>query len=67
MTLDRHLPSTLPRARAASQNPGDEAPPGAPQTAENICRACGGTGRLEGKPCPDCGGTGRVVETVGDA
>ena len=47
--------------------PGDEASPGAPQTAENICRACHGTGRVEGRPCPECGGSGKVVETVGDA
>lgn len=48
-------------------NPGDEAPPEAPQTAPNVCRACGGTGELEDGFCPDCGGTGQVVETVGDA
>jgi hypothetical protein len=56
-----------PRADLPSRNPGDEASPTAPQTAENICRACGGTGRVDRKPCPDCGGTGRVTETVGDA
>jgi DnaJ-class molecular chaperone len=48
-------------------NPGDEASPEASQTAENICRACGGSGRVGGEPCPDCGGTGTVTETVGDA
>lgn len=49
------------------RNPGDEASSGAPQTAENICRTCHGTGRLDDKPCPDCGGSGKIIETVGDA
>jgi len=49
------------------RNPGDEAPPTAPQTAENICRTCGGSGRGDEGICPDCGGTGVVTETVGDA
>jgi DnaJ-class molecular chaperone len=56
-------PSNEPGAR----NPGDEASPGASQTAENICRACKGTGRIDGKPCPECGSTGKVVESLGDA
>ena len=51
----------------ASKNPGDEASPGATQTAENICRTCSGTGRVDDKSCPTCGGTGKVIETVGDA
>ena len=45
--------------------PGDEAPPGAESTGENICPACGGNGRREGGECPICGGTGRVVGAVG--
>ena len=49
------------------ENPGGQEPSGAPQTAENICRTCGGTGRAGGKSCPECGGTGKVTETVGDA
>lgn len=49
------------------RNPGDEASPGAPQTAENICRTCHGTGRADDKPRPDCGGSGKIIETVGDA
>jgi len=48
-------------------NPGDEVSPEAPQTAPNVCHACGGSGNQEGRPCPDCGGTGQVIETVGDA
>jgi hypothetical protein len=51
----------------ADANPGDEAPPSAPGTGENLCRRCAGSGRLENEPCPDCGGTGKVVEGVGGA
>ena len=48
-------------------NPGDEARPGSPQTGEDICPDCNGTGFLKGQPCPNCGGTGRVTKIVGDA
>ena len=44
---------------------GDEAEPGTPGSGENLCRACHGTGRLEGKECPICGGTGKIVEGIG--
>jgi DnaJ-class molecular chaperone len=47
--------------------PGDQVKPGTKQAAENTCRKCKGTGRIDGKPCPDCGGSGKVVEIVGDA
>ncbi|MEX6505024.1 hypothetical protein [Jiella sp. M17.18] len=47
--------------------PGDEGDPSAPQTAENTCRACHGTGEIDGEPCPECAGTGYVREIVGDA
>jgi hypothetical protein len=47
--------------------PGDEAPPGTPGTGEDVCPACGGSGRAEGGGCPECGGTGRVVRGVGGA
>ncbi|WP_170304095.1 hypothetical protein [Microvirga makkahensis] len=49
------------------KNPGDEDVPGTKQTAENICPACSGSGRLNQSPCPDCGGSGRVTVIVGDA
>ena len=49
------------------RRPGDEDAPGAPQTGENVCPACAGTGRQDGAACPVCGGTGRVVEIAGDA
>ena len=58
---------TGPAGGQPGRTPGDEASPGAPQTAENVCRGCGGTGLVDGEPCPECGGDGLVVETVGDA
>ncbi len=48
-------------------NPGDEAPPGTPDTGENLCPKCGGTGRIDGETCRNCGGTGRVIEGIGGA
>jgi DnaJ-class molecular chaperone len=49
-------------------NPGDQAPPGTPQSGERICPRCGGAGRqASGARCEFCGGTGRVIELVGDA
>ncbi|MBC6716876.1 MAG: hypothetical protein ABJF67_07130 [Aurantimonas coralicida] len=54
--------STPPAAR-----PGDEGNDNAPQTAENLCRRCGGSGTVDGEPCPECKGTGRIAEIVGDA
>ena len=48
--------------------PGDEAPPGTAGTGENVCRRCGGSGRLDGGDrCPDCAGTGRVTTGIGGA
>ena len=47
-------------------NPGDEARPGTPGAAEDICDKCSGSGKLaDGKPCPECGGTGRVMRGIG--
>ncbi len=57
----------VPRAACPPAHAGDGASPAASQTAENICRACSGTGRTDGEACPECGGTGKVTETVGDA
>lgn len=48
-------------------NPGDEAPPGAPGTGEDICPDCLGTGRLRGLECGTCGGTGKIVRGIGGA
>jgi len=47
-------------------NPGDEAAPGTPGAAEDICEQCGGKGKLaSGAECPQCGGTGRVMRGIG--
>lgn len=52
----------------AGRHPGDEAAPGTPQTAEDICPECDGKGKLGSRePCPNCGGTGRIVVNIGDA
>lgn len=48
-------------------HPGDQAPPGTPGTGENTCRACQGTGKVDGKSCTQCGGTGVVIEGIGGA
>lgn len=47
--------------------PGDEAPAGIPGTGENVCRMCGGRGRVDGHTCTDCEGSGKVIEGVGGA
>lgn len=47
--------------------PGDEAPAGTPGTGENVCRMCGGTGRVDGHTCTDCEGSGKVIDGVGGA
>ena len=49
------------------QLPGDPARPGDTQTGEAPCRACAGTGWVDGVTCPECGGSGKVTETVGEA
>lgn len=51
----------------APMAPGDQAPPGTPSTGEDICRTCGGTGQLNGGPCPECEGTGKVIRGIGGA
>jgi len=48
-------------------SPGDEAPAGTPGTGENVCRMCGGTGRIDGHTCTDCEGSGKVIDGVGGA
>jgi hypothetical protein len=46
--------------------PGDEAEPGRPDTGEDVCDHCGGSGKEEdGSACPVCEGAGRVVRGVG--
>ena len=46
-------------------NPGDEGPPDAAGVGENICRRCGGGGKVEGEACPDCRGSGKILEGIG--
>jgi RecJ-like exonuclease len=47
--------------------PGDEAPPDAPGTGENLCRACSGKGHVDDRTCPECRGTGTVTTGIGGA
>jgi hypothetical protein len=54
-----------PPGPGAPMAPGDEAPPGAPGTGEDVCPRCGGTGRLGSSACPDCAGTGKVNVGIG--
>jgi len=56
-----------PTATPPPPAPGDEAPAGTPGTGEQVCPACGGSGRQAGggAPCPNCQGTGKVVAGVG--
>ena len=56
-----------PQPAGADTNPGDEAPPGAPATGEDVCPGCKGSGRIENRPCETCGGSGRVVRGIGGA
>jgi hypothetical protein len=56
-----------PGAPSTPMAPGDEAPPGTPGTGEDICRACGGSGKLNGGTCPECEGTGKVNVGIGGA
>ena len=55
------------RSADAPMNPGDAAPPGTPNTGENTCRDCKGTGRIANAPCKTCGGTGKVIEVIAGA
>lgn len=58
---------TSPGAPTPPMAPGDEAPAGTPGTGEDVCRACGGTGILNGSPCPECEGTGKITVGIGGA
>ena len=51
----------------SASSPGDEVPPGTPGAGENICRRCGGTGKIQAQTCPECEGTGKVTTAVGGA
>ena len=43
----------------------EEVEPGSPGSGEDTCRACEGTGKVDGEPCPDCDGTGKVTVGIG--
>ena len=45
--------------------PGDEARPGTPGTGEDVCPACGGSGKRGVSDCPECQGTGKVTAGIG--
>ncbi len=51
---------------ASDDNP-DKVPPGSPSAGEDVCRRCGGTGRIDGEQCPDCKGAGKVTTPIGGA
>jgi hypothetical protein len=59
----RVAPATQPMA------PGDEAPAGSPGTGEDVCPACGGSGRAANGSgrCATCGGSGTVTVGIGGA
>jgi DnaJ-class molecular chaperone len=65
--MDKHRPTSSAAATGQAANPGDDAPPGTPGTGEDVCRACNGTGKVDGKACDACGGSGKTVEGVGGA
>jgi DnaJ-class molecular chaperone len=44
---------------------GDEVPPDAPSSGEDVCAHCDGSGEVDGTSCPECGGSGRVEEAIG--
>lgn len=50
---------------APNMSPGDEAPAGTPGTGENVCRSCGGKGRVNDRPCAECDGSGYVITGIG--
>jgi hypothetical protein len=56
-----------PRSAQRPMSPGDEAPVGTPGTGEDVCPACGGSGRSASGLCPTCQGTGRVTVGIGGA
>lgn len=66
MNSDTDPPAPAPQP-PGHLKPGDQAPPGTPGTGENVCRRCGGSGRLDNGICPECEGTGRVNEGIGGA
>ena len=59
------VPGATDRSKMA---PGDEAPPGTRGTGEDVCRCCGGSGKMDdGSECKECAGTGKVTVGIGGA
>jgi hypothetical protein len=59
--------STGSEAGQTQMNPGDEAAPGTPGTAEDVCPTCHGSRQVDGRACENCGGTGRIIRGIGGA
>ncbi len=57
----------IPTPASTPMSPGDEAPPGAPGTGENVCPRCNGTGKVDSKQCTECAGTGKITTGIGGA
>jgi RecJ-like exonuclease len=53
-------------AKPDRSNP-EAVPRGTLGAGENVCRHCGGSGKIDGQPCPDCGGSGKVITPIGGA
>jgi hypothetical protein len=60
---DRRV-STRKPPPSAMMAPGDEAPPGTAGTGEDVCTACGGSGRIDGRDCGNCLGEGRIIKAI---
>jgi len=70
ITTDQPAGPADPSRATAPQpdmKPGDEAPAGSAGTGENVCRRCGGSGKVQGATCPECNGSGTVTVVVGGA
>lgn len=62
---DKHSGANDPKLPdAAGTYPGDDAPPGTPGTAEDVCPDCQGSGRIQAGDCPNCGGSGKVIKGI---
>jgi RecJ-like exonuclease len=67
MTLQRGLTQVEPQREAIIEDNPDKVPPDQAGAGENLCRACEGTGRIDGEECRECGGTGKVGTPIGGA
>jgi hypothetical protein len=57
-------PATAQPSGETPMAPGDEAPRGTPGTGEDICPACGGSGRRGEDACDHCLGRGRIIKAI---